>query len=152
MTYSSRTGVCRLGALSRIVRVTQCHTVDRHHLDATRAAGSFHTALAARRGLVLGGMAIQPMENVAIVVDDLDAAVAFFAELGMELEGKGQVEGPGVDRTTGLDGVRSEIAMMGPGPPQQAGADRVPHPHGGPRRAEEPAAQHAGPASRYVRR
>ena len=57
-------------------------------------------------------MTIQRMDNVAIVVDDLDAAVAFFAELGMELEGKGQVEGPWVDRTFGLDGVRSDIAMM----------------------------------------
>jgi catechol 2,3-dioxygenase-like lactoylglutathione lyase family enzyme len=38
-------------------------------------------------------MAIQRMDNVAIVVDDLDAAVAFFTELGMELECKGQVEG-----------------------------------------------------------
>jgi len=38
-------------------------------------------------------MAIQGMDNVAIVVDDLDAAVAFFTELGMELEGKAQVEG-----------------------------------------------------------
>jgi catechol 2,3-dioxygenase-like lactoylglutathione lyase family enzyme len=44
---------------------------------------------------VLGDVAIQRMDNVAIVVGDLDAAVAFFAELGMELEGKGQVEGPG---------------------------------------------------------
>jgi catechol 2,3-dioxygenase-like lactoylglutathione lyase family enzyme len=38
-------------------------------------------------------MTIQRMDNVAIVVDDLDAAVAFFTELGMELEGTGQVEG-----------------------------------------------------------
>ena len=52
------------------------------------------------------------MDNVAIVVEDLDAAVAFFTELGMELEGKGQVEGLVADRTVGLDGVRSEIAMM----------------------------------------
>jgi catechol 2,3-dioxygenase-like lactoylglutathione lyase family enzyme len=57
-------------------------------------------------------MAIQRMDNVGIVVDDLDAAVAFFTEIGMELEGKGQVEGLWVDRTVGLDGVRSEIAMM----------------------------------------
>ena len=61
---------------------------------------------------MLGDMAIQRMDNVAIVVDDLDAAVAFFAELGMELEGKGQIEGLVADRTVGLDGVRSEIAMM----------------------------------------
>jgi catechol 2,3-dioxygenase-like lactoylglutathione lyase family enzyme len=61
---------------------------------------------------MLGDMTIQRMDNVAIVVDDLDAAVAFFAELGMELEGKGQVEGLWADRTVGLDGVRSDIAMM----------------------------------------
>ncbi|WP_231336273.1 VOC family protein [Actinomadura graeca] len=52
------------------------------------------------------------MDNVAIVVDDLDAAVAFFAELGMELEGRGRIEGVWADLTVGLDGVRSEIAMM----------------------------------------
>jgi catechol 2,3-dioxygenase-like lactoylglutathione lyase family enzyme len=61
---------------------------------------------------MLGDMAIQRMDNVAIVVDDLDAAVAFFTELGMELEGKAQIEGLFADRTVGLDGVRSEIAMM----------------------------------------
>jgi catechol 2,3-dioxygenase-like lactoylglutathione lyase family enzyme len=57
-------------------------------------------------------MTIQRMDNVGIVVDDLDAAVAFFTELGMELEGRGQIEGLWADRTVGLDGVRSEIAMM----------------------------------------
>jgi catechol 2,3-dioxygenase-like lactoylglutathione lyase family enzyme len=61
---------------------------------------------------MLGDMAIQRMDNVAIVVDDLDAAVAFFTELGMELEGKGQIEGRFADLTVGLDGIRSEIAMM----------------------------------------
>ncbi|MGV9418380.1 VOC family protein [Streptomyces sp. NPDC003674] len=57
-------------------------------------------------------MTIQRMDNVAIVVDDLDAAVAFFAELGMELEGKAQIEGRFADLTVGLDGVRSDIVMM----------------------------------------
>ncbi len=57
-------------------------------------------------------MAIQRMDNVAIVVDDLDAAVAFFTELGMELEGAGPVEGLWADQAVGLDGVRSDIAMM----------------------------------------
>ncbi len=52
------------------------------------------------------------MDNVAIVVEGLDAAVAFFTELGMGLEGRGQVEGLWADRTVGLDGVRSEIATM----------------------------------------
>src|SRR5215472_11455060 len=57
-------------------------------------------------------MTIQRMDNVGIVVEDLDAAVAFFTELGMELEGKAQVEGLWVDRTVGLDGVRSDIVLM----------------------------------------
>ena len=52
------------------------------------------------------------MDNVGIVVEDLDAAVAFFTELGMELEGKAQIEGLWADRTVGLDGLRSDIAMM----------------------------------------
>src|SRR5688572_3685711 len=46
------------------------------------------------------------MDNVLIVVDDLEAAIAFFAELGLELEGQTTVEGPAVDRLVGLDGVR----------------------------------------------
>jgi catechol 2,3-dioxygenase-like lactoylglutathione lyase family enzyme len=57
-------------------------------------------------------MTIQRMDNVGIVVEDLDAAIAFFTELGMEPEGKAQIEGLWADRTVGLDGVRSEIAMM----------------------------------------
>lgn len=52
------------------------------------------------------------MDNVGIVVEDLDAAVEFFTELGLELEGRADVEGSWVDRTVGLDGVRSQIAMM----------------------------------------
>jgi catechol 2,3-dioxygenase-like lactoylglutathione lyase family enzyme len=57
-------------------------------------------------------MTLQRMDNVGIVVDDLKAAIAFFAELGLELEGEATVEGHWVDRTIGLDGVRSDIAMM----------------------------------------
>src|SRR5687767_3291204 len=52
------------------------------------------------------------MENILVVVEDLDAAIAFFEELGLELEGRMIVEGDWVDRIVGLDGVRSEIAMM----------------------------------------
>ena len=52
------------------------------------------------------------MHNVGIVVDDLQAAIAFFAELGLELAGETTVEGPWVDRIIALDGVRSDIAMM----------------------------------------
>ncbi|MCW2637291.1 MAG: Glyoxalase/bleomycin resistance protein/dioxygenase [Blastococcus sp.] len=57
-------------------------------------------------------MAIQRMDHVSVVVDDLAAAIAFFAELGMELEGTAPIEGPSVDRLNGLDGVRVDIAMM----------------------------------------
>ena len=52
------------------------------------------------------------MDNILLVVDDLQAMIAFFTELGMELEGTMTVEGEWVDRIVGLDGVRSEIAMM----------------------------------------
>ena len=57
-------------------------------------------------------MTLQRMDNVLIVVDDLEAAKAFFAELGMELEGEATVEGPWVDKTVGLKGVRATNAMM----------------------------------------
>ncbi len=57
-------------------------------------------------------MTIQRMDNVGIVVDDLEAATAFFVELGLELEGEMTVEGQWVDRVVGLDGVRNDIAMM----------------------------------------
>ena len=57
-------------------------------------------------------MAIQRMDHVGIVVDDLAAATAFFVELGLELQGGGPVEGDWVDRVVGLEGVQAEIAMM----------------------------------------
>jgi len=52
------------------------------------------------------------MDNVLIVVDDLEAAKAFFLELGLELEGETLVEGPSVDRMVGLQNVRGTIALM----------------------------------------
>jgi catechol 2,3-dioxygenase-like lactoylglutathione lyase family enzyme len=52
------------------------------------------------------------MDHVSIVVEDLEAAIAFFTELGMELEGRAPIEGPLVDRLNALDGIRVEIAMM----------------------------------------
>src|SRR6516165_7794444 len=66
----------------------------------------------ARRARMLPDMAIQRLDHVSVVVDDIAAAKAFFTELGMELEGAAPVEGPWVDRVNGLDGVRVEIAMM----------------------------------------
>lgn len=57
-------------------------------------------------------MTIQRMDNVSIIVDDLEAAVAFFVELGMEVEGKALVEGPWAARVVGLDDQRADVAMM----------------------------------------
>ena len=65
-------------------------------------------------------MAIQRMDHVSVVVDDLEAAKSFFVGLGMELEGEAPIEGLGVDRVNALDGVRVDIAMM-----------RTPDGHGG---------------------
>jgi hypothetical protein len=82
----------------------------------SRITGSAHRAKGHdRRGPRHQGdhdMTLQRMDNVLIVVNDLDAATAFFAELGMELEGETQVEGPWVDSTVGLKDVRADIAMM----------------------------------------
>jgi catechol 2,3-dioxygenase-like lactoylglutathione lyase family enzyme len=65
-------------------------------------------------------MTLPRMDNVLIVVEDLEAAKAFFAELGLELEGEATNEGPWVDRVVGLEDVRCDLAMM-----------RTPDGHGG---------------------
>ncbi|MFC8531170.1 VOC family protein [Nocardia sp. NPDC057227] len=57
-------------------------------------------------------MAIQRMDNVLIVVEDLDAVIEFFVELGMELENRGPAEGTWVERVIGLADVRQEVAML----------------------------------------
>ncbi len=84
-------------------------------------------------------MTIQRMDHVGIIVDDLEEAVAFFVELGLELQGEAQVEGDWVDRVVALDGVRAQIAMLqtpdGHGrlelskfhaPPAEGGSQRAP--------------------------
>src|ERR1700689_3513585 len=58
-------------------------------------------------------MAIQRMDHVGVVVGDLAAAIAFFAELGLELEGEAPIEGRWVDQVNGLDDVPVDIVMMG---------------------------------------
>jgi catechol 2,3-dioxygenase-like lactoylglutathione lyase family enzyme len=57
-------------------------------------------------------MTIQRMDHVSVVVDDLEAATAFFLELGLELEGEASIGGRSVDRLCGLDDVRADIAMV----------------------------------------
>jgi catechol 2,3-dioxygenase-like lactoylglutathione lyase family enzyme len=55
---------------------------------------------------------IERMDNIDIVVDDLPAAIAWFVAIGLELEGEATVEGPLVDQLVGLEGVRSDVAML----------------------------------------
>lgn len=57
-------------------------------------------------------MTVKRMDNVGIVVEDLDAAVDFFVELGLKLDGRGTVEGAWAGRVTGLGNQRVEVAMM----------------------------------------
>ena len=57
-------------------------------------------------------MTVERMDNVGIVVEDLDAAIEFFTELGLELEGRAPIEGDWADGVTGLRAMRVEIAMM----------------------------------------
>src|SRR5438552_14706355 len=57
-------------------------------------------------------MTLRRMDNVGIVVESLDAAISFFEELGLELEGRATIEGEWAGRVTGLGSQRVEIAMM----------------------------------------
>lgn len=57
-------------------------------------------------------MTIKRMDNIGIVVEDIDAAIEFFIELGLELEGRAPIEGKWADGVTGLHNMRVEIAMM----------------------------------------
>jgi catechol 2,3-dioxygenase-like lactoylglutathione lyase family enzyme len=57
-------------------------------------------------------MTVHRMDHVGVVVEDLAAAIAFFVELGLELEGEATVEGEWADKLIGLDGVRADIAVM----------------------------------------
>jgi catechol 2,3-dioxygenase-like lactoylglutathione lyase family enzyme len=73
-------------------------------------------------------MAVTRMDNVLIVVDDLEAAKAFFIELGLELEGETIVEGPAVGRLIGLEDVRATLAMMRTPDGQGIELDKFPRP------------------------
>src|SRR5438552_7823235 len=57
-------------------------------------------------------MTVKRMDNVGIVVESLDTAISFFAELGLDLEGRATIEGEWAGRVTGLRDQRVEIAMM----------------------------------------
>jgi catechol 2,3-dioxygenase-like lactoylglutathione lyase family enzyme len=70
------------------------------HLGTTSAYDAYHRHLAIKR-----------MDHVGIVVDDLAAAIEFFTDLGLTVQGEGPVEGSWVDRVVALEGVRADIAM-----------------------------------------
>ena len=76
------------------------------HLALLGAAAEL--ALDAKRDI----MRVKRMDNVGIVVEDIDAAIEFFTELGLELEGRAPIEGDWADGVTGLHHMRVEIAMM----------------------------------------
>jgi catechol 2,3-dioxygenase-like lactoylglutathione lyase family enzyme len=77
-------------------------------IDCDRAALNF-----VAHGLsYIRDMTIKRLDHVSVVVDDLAAAIAFFAALGMTLEGEMRVEGPWVDRVNGLESVQVDIVMM----------------------------------------
>src|SRR6478735_1461626 len=57
-------------------------------------------------------MAIKRLDHVSVVVEDLQAAIAFFTALGMTIEGQSPIEGPWVDRINGLEGIQVDIVMM----------------------------------------
>ena len=57
-------------------------------------------------------MTVKRMDNIGIVVDDIDTAIKFFNELGLELEGRAPIEGDWADGVTGLQNMRVEIAML----------------------------------------
>jgi catechol 2,3-dioxygenase-like lactoylglutathione lyase family enzyme len=57
-------------------------------------------------------MTVRRMDHIGIVVDDLAAAIAFFVELGLELQSEMTVEGRSVDRIVGLEGVRNDVAFL----------------------------------------
>jgi catechol 2,3-dioxygenase-like lactoylglutathione lyase family enzyme len=90
---------------------------DIRHLAHRRFAGSGFCRRVggwqrAQQGTYDPGMTILHMDHVSVVVEDLQAAIAFFVELGMELEGEARIEGPWVDRINALDGIQVDIAMM----------------------------------------
>jgi catechol 2,3-dioxygenase-like lactoylglutathione lyase family enzyme len=61
---------------------------------------------------MLRSMAIKRLDHVSVVVEDLAAAIGFFTELGMNLEGKAAIEGPWVDRVNGIENIQVDIVMM----------------------------------------
>src|SRR6266480_4312138 len=79
------------------------------HAQICRLSGGRLMRAVRRQGDI---MTVKRMDNVGIVVEDIDAAIDFFTELGLELEGRAPIEGDWADGVTGLRDMRVEIAMM----------------------------------------
>ena len=97
-------------------------------------------------------MALKKMDNVLIVVDDLEAAKAFFIELGLKLEGETTVEGPLVGNLIGLKDVRATLAMMRTPDGQGIELDKFHTPNAIRFWACGPAGKYAGHPSHHVHR
>jgi catechol 2,3-dioxygenase-like lactoylglutathione lyase family enzyme len=112
-THWSRASMAAESGLSEstVGRIWKAFDLKPHQVDTFKLF-DVGADLASDPASILGDMTIQRMDNVGIVVDDLDAAVAFFTELGMELEGRMPIEGSWAGNVVGLDDMRSEIAMM----------------------------------------
>src|SRR3954463_7258089 len=80
-------------------------------------------------------MPVKRMDNVGIVVEDLDAAMEFFTELGLELEGRAPIQGDWADGVTGLRDMRGEVAMVRAPAAPHGGGDPPDAPPGRPRPA-----------------
>jgi catechol 2,3-dioxygenase-like lactoylglutathione lyase family enzyme len=83
-----------------------------HRADGQPSAGALVRWACRSDRTRVGRVTLQRMDNVGIVVESLDAAISFFAELGLELEGRATIEGDWAERVTGLRHMRVEIAMM----------------------------------------
>ena len=96
-----------------LVWLTHEHELLRPRTDqASRLRPRAGTLSATEHTTRVGHKAIRRMDNVGVVVEDLEGTIEFFGELGLDLEGRGMVEGECAGRVTGLGDQRVEVAMM----------------------------------------
>src|SRR5213596_1552239 len=97
-----------------LIRVMLVAQYTREATGRITPASSRRPSAAADTGVRRQGdiMTVKRMDNVGIVVEDIDAAIEFFTELGLELEGRAPIEGDWADGVTGLRDMRVEIAVM----------------------------------------
>ena len=122
------------------------------HLQSPHLTHGYPAAFRQLTSLGSGHVALKRMDNVGIVVEDLDTTIAFFRELGLNLEGRAMIEGAWAGRVTGLGDQRVEIAMMRtPDGHSRLELSRFPH-SAGRRRSPEHPGQRSRLPPRHVRR